>query len=460
MIFNNEVIQSLGMTLVHSLWQGLVVLVLVMFALLLAGKSNARLRYAFLVSGLMLLLTGFMATWCILYFRNNWSFPVEKYATLVHSQIPGLADSTSQFMDTTSISLSVHRFLESSYPVLAMGWILGFLFMAVRMTGGLYLSQWIIKRDVFLPDLFLQKIFIKARTRMMMPAMIQLRLTARKISPMVIGLLKPVVILPASLLSGLNAEQVEAILVHELAHIRRYDHVAMIIQSIATQVLFFHPLAWYLSAEINRERENCCDDLVIKIFPNPINYLKALTMIQELCICQTIPANALIGRTKSLLGRITRILKPETNQTPVYRIALVLMLLITLGIVAVTIATTGNSGSKKSMALVFSDKAVKSVNTPDTAKNKVEQKVVIQEESFLQNDKKKEKDIADARHNLEKAQRELEKARQELEKARQEVERAQQQLGRHDLSSRDGEIRPNMPDLPDWEDFRFAFKYD
>ncbi len=459
MIFNNDVIQSLGMTLIHSLWQGIVVLVLVMFTLLLAGKSNARIRYAVLVSGLMLLLAGFIATWCTLCFRIYHQSTALNYGSLVYEQIPWFENSHFRMTGTTS-SFSVHRFQELSYPILAMGWILGFLFMSVRTTGALYLSHRIFKRDVFQPDPFLQNIFMKAGNRMMMPAMIQLRLTARKISPMVIGLLKPVVILPASILSGLNAEQVEAILIHELAHIRRHDHLVMIIQSVATQVLFFHPLTWFLSAEINHERENCCDDMVMKIFPNPINYIKALTMIQELHILGPIPANALMGRTKRLLSRITRILKPETNQTPAYRFALVFMLLITLGIAAATIATTGNSGSKKSMALVFSDQAEKPVAIPDTSKEKVERKAMKQREFVVQEDKKKEKEIDDARNNLEKAEQELEKVREEMEKARQEVERAQEELKELDPTALHPEIIPIVPGLPDWEDFRFAFKYD
>jgi hypothetical protein len=283
---------------------------------------------------------------------------------------------------------------------------------------------------------------------MMMPATIHLRMTARKISPMVMGLLKPVVILPVSVLSGLNPEQVEAILIHEPAHIRRYDHVVMIIQSIATQVLFFHPLAWYLSAELDRERENCCDDLVMKIFPNPINYIKALTMIQELHLSGPIPANALLGRTKSLLGRISRILKPEMNQTPVYRIAMVFMLLITLGIAVVTLATTGNSGNKKSMVLVFSEKAEKPIAIPDTSKIKAEKKVLKQDESLIQEEKKKEKDIEDARRELEKAEQELEKAREEMMRNMRQFREEDWEKFREDWQHAPGCCPPILPDIP------------
>jgi hypothetical protein len=100
MNFNNDVIQSLGMTLVHSLWQGIVVLIVVMAANLLAGKSSARLRYVFFLSGLMLLLAGFIATWCILYFRINPQSADINYSTLVYEQISLFENIPSRILDT------------------------------------------------------------------------------------------------------------------------------------------------------------------------------------------------------------------------------------------------------------------------------------------------------------------------------------------------------------------------
>jgi len=354
--------------------------------------------------------------------------------TTVYSHVHGLVNATPIALRTAGYTSTLHQFLEPVYPALAIGWTMGFIFMMIRMAGGFYLSYHIARKDIFLPDPLLVAIFEKAKAKLRMPSALKLKMSSRQISPMVIGFIKPCVIVPLSILSGLNPEQVEAILVHELAHIRRYDHVVMIIQSVVTQILFFHPVAWYLSSEINRERENCCDDLVIKTFPNPINYIKALTMIQELNMDGQVPANALMGRSKRLLGRVKRLLKIETRHTPAFRMAGIFLLFITLGIVAITIASAGNAITKKSLGMIFTGKPEKPVVVTDTIKTKKQEKVIVKEESTNKEDIKKQKELEEASRKLEKAHKELEKARLEMEKAREEFARAGGRLRSNDLA--------------------------
>ena len=193
-----------------------------------------------LVSGHLLLLAAFIATWYITYHHNMAT--AIKPLTRVYSQVNGLVSASTIALKTADYTTTINQFLEPLYPALAVGWTMGFIFMLIRMAGGFYLSYNIMRRDIFLPDPSLLNLFEKAKTRLMMPAALNIRMSARQISPMVIGIIKPCVIVPAAILSGLNAEQVEAILVHELAHIRRYDHVIMIMQAIITQILFFHPV--------------------------------------------------------------------------------------------------------------------------------------------------------------------------------------------------------------------------
>ena len=432
MEINNELIRSLGMALVHSLWEGLVILILILFALSLAGRSNARLRYVVLASGHFLLLTGFMATWYIIYHHNLAS--AIKPLTKVYSQVNGIVSTTSIALRTADYTTTLNLFLEPLYPALAVGWTLGFIFMVIRMAGGFFLSYNIMRKDIFLPEPSLVALFEKAKARLVMPVALNLRMSTRQISPMVIGIIKPCVIIPVSILSGLNTEQVEAILVHELAHIRRYDHVVIIMQAIITQILFFHPLAWYLSAEINRERENCCDDIVIKTFNNPINYIKALTMIQELNADGQVPANALVGRSKRLLGRVKRLLKTEKKHAPVFRMAVIFLLLVTLGIAAITIASAGNSGTKKSLEKFFKVKPGKMLLVADTTKTKKHEKTTVNKESGNIEDSKKLKEMTEAGRKLEKAQLELQKARLELAKGKEEFMRAGGQMRSHDMA--------------------------
>ncbi len=422
MEINNELIRSLGMALVHSLWEGLIIMVLIFFALYLAGRTNARLRYIMLVSGHFLLLASFLSTWYIVY--HNSITTVITPLTRAYSHVNGLVGSTSIALQTADLASTLKQFLEPLYPAMAAGWIMGFIFMVIRMAGGFYLSYTIIRKDIFHPDPFLLDLFEKAKTNLVMPVKTTLRMTSRQISPMVIGIIKPCVIVPAAILSGLNIQQVEAILVHELAHIRRYDHVVMILQAIVTQILFFHPAAWFLSAAINRERENCCDDLVIKTIPNPINYIKALTMIQEFNMDSQVPANALLGRSKRLLGRVKRLLNTERRQAPVFRMAVVFLLFVTLGIAAITFVSAGNPGNKRSIEKFLTVNPGKAQIVTDTIKTKKQEKVIVNEGSTNQEDIKKQKELEEASRKMEKARMELQKAHLEMEKAKEDFTRA------------------------------------
>lgn len=432
MEINNELIRSLGMALVHSLWEGLVILAVVIFALSLAGRSNARLRYLVLISGHFLLLASFAATWYIVYHHNIDS--AIKPLTRMYTQVNGIVSTSTMALRTADYTSILKQFLEPLYPALAIGWTLGFICMVIRMAGGFYLSYNIVKKEIFLPDASLLALFEKAKSRLIMPGGLRLRMSSRQISPMVIGIIKPCVIVPAAILSGLNTEQVEAILVHELAHIRRYDHVVMILQAIITQIMFFHPVAWYLSSGIDRERENCCDDLVIKTFPNPINYIKALTMIQELNLDGQVPANALMGRSKLLLIRVRRLLKTEKRHAPVFRMAAIFLLLITLGIAAITIASAGNPGSKKTLEVLFAIKKDKAQSIADTTKVNKQGKVTADKDEADKDDLKNQKQLEEAGRKLEKAHEELEKAQLEMEKAREEFARAGGSIRSHDMA--------------------------
>ena len=100
--------------------------------------------------------------------------------------------------------------------------------------------------------------------------------------PTVIGWLKPVVLLPASALAALTPQQLEAILAHELAHIRRHDYLVNLLQTLVETLLFYHPAVWWLSRRIRIERENCCDDLAVSLCGDPVAYAAALADLEAL----------------------------------------------------------------------------------------------------------------------------------------------------------------------------------
>src|SRR4029077_4514355 len=126
--------------------------------------------------------------------------------------------------------------------------------------------------------------------------------------PTVIGWLRPVVLVPVGALSGLPAEHLEALLLHELAHIRRHDYLVNILQSIAEALLFYHPAVWWVSGHIRADRELCCDDMAVSASGDALMYARALAQLESCRPAQlgaTIPANggSLAERIGRLLGR-------------------------------------------------------------------------------------------------------------------------------------------------------------
>ena len=124
--------------------------------------------------------------------------------------------------------------------------------------------------------------------------------------PTVIGWLKPVVLLPASALAGLAPHQMEAILAHELAHIRRHDYLVNLFQTVVETLLFYHPAVWWLSRRIRAERENCCDDLAVSLCGDPVAYAAALAELEGLR--STTGDSVLAATGGSLLQRVRRLL--------------------------------------------------------------------------------------------------------------------------------------------------------
>ncbi len=155
--------------------------------------------------------------------------------------------------------------------------------------------------------------------------------------PTAIGWLCPVILLPASSLVGLTPWQIESILAHELAHIRRHDYLVNLLQCLAETLLFYHPAVWWVSKCIRAERENCCDDLAVQVCGDALGYAQALAALEEL---RSSPATlAMAANGKPLLQRIRRLLGQGTeskqtllasNSGGILGILLVLALLITL----------------------------------------------------------------------------------------------------------------------------------
>jgi beta-lactamase regulating signal transducer with metallopeptidase domain len=230
--------------------------------------------------------------------------------------------------------------IEQMLPLLVTLWIAGLCFCAVRLLGGLAVVAR-VKRYQTSPasNEWQQRLAALAR-RMHVRGRdaISLHVSANIRTAAVIGWLRPVILVPASALTGLAPQQMEAVLAHELAHIRRHDYLVNLLQSVVETLFFYHPAVWYLSARVRTEREHCCDDDAVAVVGDPVTYAGALTDLEMLR--QGAPALAMAANGGSLLRRIERLLSPRSEAAPSWSTATGLL---TLGVVFAVLATAHGS---------------------------------------------------------------------------------------------------------------------
>jgi beta-lactamase regulating signal transducer with metallopeptidase domain/peroxiredoxin/protocatechuate 3,4-dioxygenase beta subunit len=188
-------------------------------------------------------------------------------------------------------------------------------------------------------------------------------------SPLVVGAIKPVILFPASLLSGLSPSQLESILAHELAHVRRHDYLVNLIQCVVETMLFYHPAVWWVSRRIRIERENCCDDAALRVTKDRASYAGALAAVAEAAAARVLPTLAPAATGGTLLSRVRRILglpDPDADAARSPRwiagaLALLLCVVAMVGVVSPARVQAQNRPAKddalKSLAIEVVDKS-------------------------------------------------------------------------------------------------------
>ena len=217
---------------------------------------------------------------------------------------------------------SIRRFAQTcigyftaNAPMVVLLWSVLFVFRSVRMMGSLVYIHRAKNRYTYAPpanwqqrvEVLCEKLQINKAVRLLESGYVKV--------PMVIGHLKPVILMPVGLLAGLPAEQVEAVLLHELAHIRRHDYVVNFLQTLAETVFFFNPGLLWISSLLRDERENCCDDIALEQTKNKREFVQALISFKEHSLSAEKYAVAFPGKKKNhLLHRVSRIMSNK-NQT-------------------------------------------------------------------------------------------------------------------------------------------------
>jgi soluble lytic murein transglycosylase-like protein len=326
----SPIVYVLGWALIHALWQdGLLVLLAALSGPFLPGRS----RHA--VHGMVLALCLLLPVATAGRFHRPMSYG--SAPVLLES---GLGDFATAPSGPRAVSVPLLTRLEASVqphlPRLVLLWALGAGFMGLRLGGGYATSLRWRRQAVSAPAAWQHVLDVLAR-RLGLRRPVRLLLTPRGDTPLVLGLWRPVVLVPAALLSNLSPDYLEALLAHELAHVRRLDYLANLLQGLAETLLFFHPAIWWLSARIRAEREELADQLAAEALGDPRRLALALNALDDLRLAFPTPwFPALAARGGPLLARIQRLLSPRS--APARPWGLLTLLLVPCAVLALQAA--------------------------------------------------------------------------------------------------------------------------
>jgi uncharacterized protein (TIGR03435 family) len=316
----NPWIDVAGWTLVHFLWEGAGIAAVALALLWSCRDRSPQTRYAIACAALVAMLAAPFVTAAALSRAVVVIAPAEVPRTAEAQPdtraIPEAASlAINALMARNGSSIDVRAGGSSAWlPLVVMLWIAGVAALLIRLLGG----WWRITRLHRAARAAAPSAWTAAAARIAATLGLSRRVhvvdTSLVDTPTVIGWLKPVILLPIAALAGLSPTQVEAILAHELAHVRRHDFLVNLLQTFAETVLFYHPAVWWLSARIRAEREHCCDLVALSVCGDAVSYAEALVELESWRTVHSRLAVAATGGT--LLTRVRRLLGAPADDAP------------------------------------------------------------------------------------------------------------------------------------------------
>ncbi|WP_293785206.1 M56 family metallopeptidase [uncultured Pedobacter sp.] len=298
-----QFIKAFGWSIVNSLWQSAIIYGILFIIMLSIPKLAAKHKHNLAFSAIVLMFVGF-----------GYNF-VHQLTLNVNTPAPAInAQNIQVYQYLNNLPPTFSSRAEQYFPIVVIFYAIGImlqLFVIIKGYG--QLSK--LKKESLsaIPDSW-KIIFEHLTAELKISKVIRFHISSIVNVPLVIGYLKPVVLFPLALVNQLDNDQVEAILIHELSHIRRNDFLLNLIKTAIETILFYNPFVWMAGNFIHIEREHACDDLVLKITGKPLNYAHALLKL-ELLKDKNSPAYALAatGKTQNLYQRIKRITNMKTN---------------------------------------------------------------------------------------------------------------------------------------------------
>ncbi len=343
--FTTDLIQAFGWTLLHSFWQGCCVFLCLRIVLWLWPQAGPSIKYHLS----FLSLTG-IAGWFAATFAAQLR-SAREVTEIVLVNTSGISSMSSPISivnvpaQTEGLKAALPG-MEAYFPLLVCIYVVGVTVMIIRLCIDLAQLKTLRKQGLSsLGTVWEEHLVVLAR-KMGISKRVGLHISKQLQVPVMIGFLRPVILLPAAMVNNMSPEQLEAILLHELAHIKRNDYLLNIFQSIVETLLFFNPFVWWISRNIRLEREHCCDDLVIAGTVQPMHYAKALVALEEYRLTVNPMAMAAAHDRHHLFHRIKRIMEMKTKHLN-YSQRLLALLIILTGLVSIAWLNPDSRRSRK-----------------------------------------------------------------------------------------------------------------
>ena len=291
--------RGLGWALLHFVWQGAAVAAALGLARVAMRRAPANARYAAACAALAAMLALPVATFFVVRGGESGAAP----RTVATAAIP-FADDAGTAPAPRFETWDAGR-VEAAIPWLVAAWLAGVALLSARFAAALALTRR-LRRATREAAPRWRRACEELSERLELRRAVRVCESTLAEVPTVVGWLRPVVLVPAGVFTGLAPRQVEAILAHELAHVRRHDYLVNLLQTAIETLLFYHPAVWWVSRQVREEREHCCDDLAVAVCGDVLTYAKALAELEELRA--GLPVLALAATGGSLLRRIERLL--------------------------------------------------------------------------------------------------------------------------------------------------------
>ena len=302
---DTAVLDRVGWVIVHSVWQFALIAGVAGLQLRLMRRCSAAARYAGLLTAMSLVVVAPIGTWLSKSLPPSSGLDVESPRVMtVATASPGHRVMASPAVEVSmspdereslnhdrsmqqwSQLPSVRAFGESRaqtwLPWVVWVWCAGVSIFALRPLLSLYAVRRLRTKGTLPTTDFVQDLVRRSAKRIGLRAVVRVLQSTRVNTPIVVGYLRPVILLPVCAMTGLPIGQLEAILIHELAHVRRHDYAINFLQILIETLFFYHPCVWWLSRQIRIERENCCDDVALAVLGDRVDYARALLAVEEL----------------------------------------------------------------------------------------------------------------------------------------------------------------------------------